>query len=185
MLFSELEVENFKKGLEISKGPGLEKSLGIILEGEAAVYKDSTVLNKLGPGSCFGAAAVFLEDEDCLTSIIAERNCALVFISAKRLKEYFASYPDMALDYIRFLSGRISFLNKKIESFTSPSAEDALWGWIIRKGNGRDSVTVKDGYAFLARELNISRASLYRALSSLENSGKIVKKGSEIEICSP
>ena len=185
MLFSELQVESFKKGMEISDGPGPKKSLGIILEGEAAVYKESTVLNKLSPGSCFGAAAVFLEKEDFLTSIRAEKNCALVFISAKRLKEYFASYPDMALDYIRFLSGRISFLNEKIESFTSPSAEDALWGWIISKAHGGNQITVKDGYAYLARELNISRASLYRALTSLENSGKIVKRGSEIEICSP
>lgn len=183
MVFSELEVQNFKKGQSIYTKQEFEKSLGIILEGEATVYKENAVLNRLTPGSLFGAAAVFSDGDEYVTTIRAEKKCAIVFITDEELQDYFVRFPDMALEYIKFLSGRIRFLNRKIDSFTSRSAEDALWGWLCNNRQADNQLVIKEGYAELARKLNVSRASLYRALAKLEDEGKIIKNGSKIKIC--
>ena len=88
----------------------------------------------------------------------------------------------MALSYIAFLSGRIQFLNRKIDSFTTNSAEDAVWRWLTAHGDAEGVVMVEGGLARLARELSIGRATLYRSLTQLEADGRIVKDGARIMI---
>ena len=59
-VFQTLAVQSFGRGESIYTQHEFRRSLGIILEGEAAVLKESnTLLNLLRPGSCFGAAALF------------------------------------------------------------------------------------------------------------------------------
>lgn len=178
-----LTVQSFQKGEVIYSQHHFQQSLGILLEGEASVQKESgTLLNLLKSGSCFGAAALFAPAEEYVTTIMARKACKVAFISNEELAELFRQYPDMALSYIRFLSGRIQFLNQKIDSFTTASAEDAVWQWLKAHQDEMGRVRVEGGFARLARELSIGRASLYRSLAQLEQSGQIVKNGAEIEI---
>lgn len=178
-----LAVQSFQKGDSIYTQHHFQKSLGIVLEGEAAVVKENgTLLNLLTSGNCFGAAALFAPAEEYVTSIVARKACKVVFISNGELAQLFRQYPDMAIDYIAFLSGRIQFLNQKIDSFTTPSAEDAVWQWILSQADEGGKVVVGGGFARLARELSIGRATLYRCLTQLEQDGRIVKDGAQIQI---
>ena len=113
---------------------------------------------------------------------MARKATKAVFLSDQELTRLFRAYPDMALSYITFLSGRIQFLNRKIDSFTIGSAEAAVWRWLTSHGDGEGSVTVEGGFARLARELSIGRATLYRSLAQLEADGRIVKDGARIMI---
>lgn len=180
-VFRTLTVQSFGKGEPIYTQQKFRRSLGIILEGEAAVLKESnTLLNLLRKGSCFGAAALFAPEKEYVTNIVARKATKVVFLSDEELTRLFRAYPDMALSYITFLSGRIRFLNRKIDSFTTNSAEDAVWRWLTVHGDEEGSVTVEGGYARLARELSIGRATLYRCLAQLETEGRIVKDGTRI-----
>ena len=182
-VFGKLKIQSFRKGDPIYTQHHFQKSLGIVLEGEAAVKKDNgTLLNLLKAGSCFGAAALFAPAEEYVTSIVAHKSCKVVFISGGELTQLFKKYPDMALDYIAFLSDRIQFLNQKIDSFTTPSAEDAVWQWILAHADGSGKAIAAGGFARLARELSIGRATLYRCLTQLEQEGKITKDGAQILI---
>ena len=182
-VFEKLDIKSFQKGEAIYTQHHFQKSLGIVLEGEAAVKKDKgTLLNLLKAGSCFGAAALFAPAEEYVTSIMAQKACKVVFISGEELAQLFRKYPDMALEYIAFLSGRIQFLNKKIDSFTTPSAEDAVWQWIQTHVDDSGRAVAVGGFARLARELNIGRATLYRCLALLKQEGKITKEGAQILI---
>lgn len=177
------EATYFTRGEIIYAQEHFQKSLGILLEGEAAVQKESgTLLNILKVGSCFGVAALFAEAEKYVTTITARKNCSVLFISNEELVDLFRTYPDMALDYIAFLSGRIQFLNQKIDSFTSARTEDAVWNWLLTHADDTDKVMVVGGFARLARELNMGRASLYRSLTQLEEAGRIKKEGAEIQL---
>ena len=177
------EITYFTRGEIIYSQEHFQKSLGILLEGEAAVQKESgTLLNLLKAGSCFGVAALFAETEKYVTTITARKNCSVLFISNEELINLFRTYPDMALDYIAFLSGRIQFLNQKIDSFTSARTEDAVWNWLLTHADDTNKVTVVGGFARLARELNMGRASLYRSLTQLEEAGRIKKEGAEIQL---
>lgn len=182
-VFEKLTPVSFQKGEPIYTQYHFQKSLGIVLEGEAAVKKDTgTLLNLLKAGSCFGAAALFAPAEEYVTSIVAHKACKVVFISNEELTQLFRKYPDMALDYITFLSGRIQFLNQKIDSFTTPSAEEAVWQWILTHADEDGKAVAIGGFARLARELSIGRATLYRCLTQLEQEGKITKDGAEIMV---
>lgn len=55
-----------------------------------------------------------------------------------------------------------------------------MWRWLTVHGDEEGSVTVEGGYARLARELSIGRATLYRCLAQLETEGRIVKDGTRI-----
>ena len=85
------------------------------------------------------------------------------------------------MSYIAFLSQRIRFLNRKIDSFTAPSAREALLRHLLEiHRDGAAEIT--GGYSQLARTLNIGRASLYRALDALEAEGCIRRDGKCITI---
>ena len=182
-VYARLRVEDFHKGQVSYSQHYFERSLGILLEGEAAVQKESgALLNLLQSGSCFGVAALFAPAEEYVTTITARKACKAAFISGETLAELFRQYPDMAMAYITFLSGRIQFLNQKIDSFAASSAEDAVYRWLLAHQDEAGRVKVGGGFARLARELNIGRASLYRSLTQLEQAGRIVKHGAEIEL---
>lgn len=53
------------------------------------------------------------------------RATKLLFISQARMSDYIARYPVVAENYIRFLSDRIRFLNRKIANFTNGRTETA------------------------------------------------------------
>ncbi len=183
-IFSSFSSHSFKKDEPIYTQHNFIKSLGIIMEGEAAVYNESgTLLNVLKPGNCFGAAALFSQTEEYVTSVIAKKKCIVLFISDGELKELFIKYPQTALSYLSFLSGRIQFLNRKIDAFTNPKIENAVWNWLLTQADDMGTVHVSMGYTALARTFSVGRASLYRALAELQNEGKIIKNGAEIQIC--
>lgn len=182
-VYRHLKVQDFFKGEVIYSQHHFERSLGILLEGEAAVQKESgALLNLLQSGSCFGAAALFAPADEYVTTITARKACKVAFVSGETLTDLFRQYPEMAMAYITFLSGRIQFLNQKIDSFVAPSAEDAVYRWLLAHQDEMGKVKIEGGFARFARELNIGRASLYRSLAQLEQSGRLVKHGAEIEL---
>ena len=134
------------------------------------------LLKTLGPGQCFGAAAIFCPAEDYVTTVQAREPSAVVFLPDQWLVELFGAYPQASVAYIAFLSQRIRFLNRKIDSFTAPSARETLSRHLLAaEVDGR--VEVAGGYSQLARGLNMGRASLYRALDALEGEGVIRREG--------
>lgn len=182
-IFQTLTADCFQKGEIIYSQHHFRHSLGILVEGAATVLKgNGTLLNLLEPGNCFGAAALFAPAEEYVTTVTARKVCRIVFLSSDKLTQLFEAHPNMALDYISFLSGRIQFLNRKIDSFTTPSAETAVWQWITFHADPTGIVRVDGGFARLAKELSIGRATLYRSLAQLEQEGRILKNGAEIRI---
>ena len=62
--------------------------------------------------------------------------------------------------------------NDKIGSFTAPTAQARLALWLLAHGPQPQV----ESYTQLSRELNLGRASLYRALESLEGEGIIQRQ---------
>ena len=172
-----LSAEVYPAGEVIYSPRRFRRAMGVVLEGRLAVLKGKELLLKtLGPGQCFGAAAIFCPAEDYVTTVQAREPSAVVFLPDQWLVELFGAYPQASVAYIAFLSQRIRFLNRKIDSFTAPSARETLYRHLLAaEVDGR--VEVAGGYSQLARGLNIGRASLYRALDALEGEGVIRRVG--------
>lgn len=181
-LVRDLTAETYPAGAIIYSRTRFRKAIGVLLEGRLSVLKGQELLLKtLEPGQCFGAAALFCPAEDYVTTVRAKTPSTLVFLPDHWLITLFENHPQTAVTYITFLSQRIRFLNRKIDSFTAPSAQDALLGHLLAiQRNG--VAEISGGYSQLARSLNIGRASLYRALDALEAEGRIRRDGKHIFI---
>ena len=91
----------------------------------------------------------------------------------------------VSFNYIRFLSGRVRFLNEKIDGLVSQNAPASLGNYLAlnaEPSGGKLIVRPTGSISALAEQLNISRASLYRAFDTLERGGLIKRNGREIEI---
>lgn len=179
-LFADLSAERYPAGAVIYSRTEFRRAMGVVLSGRLAVLKGKDLLlNTLGPGDCFGVAALFCPAEDYVTTVETKGPATLVFLDHGWLTGLFQRVPQAAVAYITFLSQRIRFLNRKIDSFTAPTAQEAVYRHMEETAReGR--VEINGGYSQLARTLNIGRASLYRALDALEGEGRIRRKGKTV-----
>ena len=91
----------------------------------------------------------------------------------------------IAENYIAYLSQRIYFLTDKIDAFTAGSAEMRLANRLINDSKIDEKgkrYTIVANLSLLARELDIGRASLYRAFDFFESVGAIIREGKKIFI---
>lgn len=172
----------FSLGEVIYSETQFTRAIGFVLEGEVLVKKGQVELNRIKAGQCFGAAAVFCDSSEYLTRIEARKKSRILFFNAEELTELFKVYPEAALAYMAFLSGRIQFLSRKIEAYTQPHSQDSLLTYLKRHQDAKGNVQIEGGFARLSRELSMSRASLYRALDKLEEEGIIHRSQSLIHI---
>ena len=154
---------------------GYHGKLGILLEGKLLVENGSgTPLNHLEPGALFGVSAVFTNQKAYVTDIYAEEDATLLLLGEKELQELFTEDFTVSRNYLSFLTGRIRFLNWKIDLFTASTAEQKLLCWIRHQcrlsytPSGAEELIVDVGsMSHLAMLLGMGRASLYRAVDIL------------------
>lgn len=171
----------YEKGSVIFDEMHFRKSLGIILSGEVRVEKNTAdghrlKMSRMGPGGCFGAAAMFHDRDRYLTVITAEKNTEVLFLSQELITWSMQRDPVITENYIAYLSERIWFLNTKISALTAGTAEQRLAVYLLEHGGASGSMTE------LSQLLNIGRASLYRALDTLEAQGFISRGNKSLEI---
>ena len=182
---SEYRLEMYRAGEKIYDCESFENSIAFILDGDISVYRahsgKRTLLTKLKSGDSFGVAALFGNDEVFPTAIYAKSDSKVMFISQERMETLIRNFPQIAINYIEFLSGRIRFLNGKIDSFASRSAEEKTAKFLLSNCDG-DKLKSSLNMTQISSSLGIGRASLYRILGSLEEAGAIERKNSEIII---
>ncbi len=180
----------FEKGESIYSSHAFRRALGLLLEGEAQVYRQDgegprVVMNRLLPGNVFGAAALFGEGEAYVTEIAARKAAVVLFLSQEQVVGWMRTYFSIAENYIRFLTGRIRFLNEKIAGFTAGPADERLQRYLLDNRGEDGRVRLPGSMSELAQMLNIGRSSLYRSLDALRASGFIRREGRSIFIDKP
>lgn len=160
--------------------------LGLVLEGRVVVEKDGGILlNALGPGDCFGAATLFCDTVQYVTTVRAVSAAQVLFLRREALEQLFAALPATAVNYITFLSGRIQFLNRQLHRFTAPSAEETLLRYLEseqKAAGDQNPLRLRLSLSRLAETLNMGRSSLYRSLQLLESQGRIRREGRSITL---
>lgn len=181
-----LDRQDFPREAVIYDEGHFRRAIGFVLSGKVAVLKPGgLLLNRLQPGDCFGAAAMFSPIAEYVTTIRAESACTIGFLDEGQLTAIFREAPQVAINYITFLSGRIQFLNRKIDSFTQSSTEQTLSHWLQSHAGAGGQVVVQGGLSQLARQLHMGRASLYRGLDAMESRGEIAREGNHITLLNP
>ena len=131
----------------------------------------------MAAGDVFGAVSVFGDWGENFSSIIAKTDTTLYYLSEESLKQALTQFPDFALNYIRFLTDRVRFLNRRLDTFCAGETQNKLYEFLITQADDNGEVKFDINMTELARRLNIGRTSLYRDISLLEQSGLIKRNG--------
>jgi CRP-like cAMP-binding protein len=183
------ELTSFAKGETIYSPNSYQRKVGFVVSGECEVCRikhdgGRVKLNTLLRGESFGISAVF-SDDDFPTVIYAARRSEVIFVSREELLALINAIPEVALNIIRFQNSRIAFLNKKIETFSAGTVEEKLACLILDEYKKQASTELALNRMKTADKLGVGRASLYRALDSLADSGVIKLETKKIFIIDP
>lgn len=181
------ELKRFAPGETIYSPSEFKTKIGFVISGSCAVERQrgdgvSIPLNKLAPGDAFGVLSVFSDKEEFPTFIKAKKESDVLFFDKSDVLYLIKSEPEVAVNLVYFLGNRIAFLNDKLSTFSADNTEQKVAKFLLyeaRKGGGQ---TFNFNCKKTAEALNIGRASLYRAIDSLTESGIIKLENKIINI---
>ena len=179
---SDCTVGEYSKNDIVFSKTSFTRSLGIVLGGKLRVIKENAdkrpiVMSTLQSGSMFGAAALFNSQGEYVTQITAIEHSRILFLPQRLIKRMIEREPEIAENYIRYLSERILFLHRKIYFLTAGTAEQRLASFLLDNLSEGEYSEMPMPMHRLADALNMSRASLYRAFDLLIESGAVSKQG--------
>ncbi len=169
----EFSYREFPSKSEIFSPECFEQSIGFVYSGSVRVYKASkskeTLLNTLGKGKSFGAAALFGNKPEYPTRITAKGDTVIIFLCGKNLEKVMKASHRVTMNYIAFLSEKIRFLNDKINGFAARSVEEKVAKYITDKTTPAINSFSVENLSKTASLLGIGRASLYRTLKEFHS----------------
>lgn len=189
LLRNEPIASSYKKGELIYSSASSERLVGFIVSGGCEVRRERgscgpVLLNLLGRGDSFGILSVF-SDGDFPTSVYAARSCEILFFTDRQIQSFIAASPTVNQNLIRFLAGRIAFLNKKIATFSGNRVEDRLAAFLLCEAEKYSSDVFPFNYVKCGEEINAGRASVYRAVNALCEAGLISVSEKQVNILDP
>ena len=174
--------QTFQKGKVIYDSKRAQRALALVINGNVRVQHGRVVMNELCAGDVFGAAALFGDDDPFPTTVTAQTTCSILFIPQKTVSAWMSAVPRIGENYIRFLSDRIRFLNRRLSTLTAGHTDGKLWRYLLTHRDADGIVRLTGGVTELARILDMGRSSLYRCLDALTDAGKIQRHGKEITV---
>ncbi len=174
----------YRRGEVVYSTDTFRRAVGLIVRGSVIVRSSGeVVINRLHAGEIFGVAALFDSEQDAyVTEITAAEDTAVRFIPQELMSRLLAEFPSVAERYIRFLSDRVRFLNRKLSALTVGNTENRLYHYLFSHQDEQGTVRLPDTMTELAKALNMGRSSLYRALDTLVQEGILIKVGKTYRI---
>lgn len=181
--YSDTAICEFHAGEEICSPLSREVPLGILTSGKARIYsadnEKKVLIKSISDGALFGISTIYSDDSLFPTRICAKSTCKVLFISNNAVKKLIENDKNVMRAFLRILSNKIVYLNRKINSLTAGSSERKLS--VFLSENSKDGVfTFTTSASALAAMLDIGRASLYRAFDKLESDGFIERKNKTV-----
>lgn len=179
---AQTEEQSYCKGDTIYTPQVAKRALAMVMEGHVRVWQGRVPMNDLVEGDVFGAAALFGTDEEYPSTIVAESDCRVMFIPQETVVLWMKEVPQVAENYVGFLSDRIRFLNRRLATLTAGQADGKLWRYLLAHRDEDGVIFVAEGMSALAERLDMGRSSLYRSLDALVLAGRIRRDRKKIYI---
>lgn len=162
MPFSLLKGENLQELQE-------RETMGFLLSGKLEVSNLHGVLYyNICPGEFIGMEDLFSEVIPVVECCVkAKTNSVLTFLKKQQLRDLLEENAQIRGNYFIMLADQVHHSVNRLQQFTAPTPGIAL-GMYLMQHEEQGIVRLVDGFAGLARRLNVSRATLYRSLAELE-----------------
>ncbi len=187
LVISSGEIVSFDPGKEFLIDNNCSSHIGIILEGKAVVYSglgsESTPLRFLTSGDIYGVAGIFL-DQPIVSKIYAINHCCVFMLTKEHIYDLFKHDTDgtFRTSLLVLLSKKVRFLNNRFRNVCAGTNEQKLALYLLSNATDSGTIHVKVPMKDLAAALGMGRASLYRAIESLEKSGYITRDSDSFTI---
>lgn len=156
------------------------RCLGVLLDGQLEVRRESLLVSRLRAGELFGAAGLFGGGDAYPTTLTALTDCRLVLIPQEEVRRLVREDGAFAEGYVTYLSGRIRFLSSRLDTVSADSGEGKLARYLLSAADSDGRVTISATQ--LCQRLGVGRATLYRAFETLERTGAAARSGKSITI---
>lgn len=177
-------VHSFKKNEPVAVAGEKMSGLGLVLEGEVLVAKESAAGNRVimsvdGPGVIFGEMAAFSPEGKWPATVIARRNTTIMFLHQGKIvgscENACSSHQLLVSNMLGILSEKALLLNRKVEYLLIKSLRGKISAFLLEqyKKTGRDTFMLPMNRNELADFLNVTRPSLSREMSRLREEGVI------------
>ena len=184
-----IEEKSYHRADVIYSPDGFEKKIGFVYRGECTVGRQSggTVvpLNIIKECDSFGIVTVFSDRDEFPTLVKAKVPSTVLFFSDKDIHSLVRLDSRIAINVIEFLTAKINFMNDKVAAFSGGCVEEKLASYLLGLKRKYGSCEFDFNKKKSAEALNCGRASLYRAIASLETEGYISFENKKIHINDP
>lgn len=184
LLRANVSVRSFETGEYLFRATDTTDRLGVILRGSADVSRVSEDglmhMSTLRRNDLFGAASLFGGDMSYVTDIRCNEPVRVLIIPEEIVLALLSENRTVLLNYLRYLNSRIRFLNRRLDAFSKNTVPAKLMSFLMSEA--KDGVYTVKSCTKLSESLCVSRATLYRALDTLESDGKIRRDKKTITI---
>jgi CRP-like cAMP-binding protein len=197
-LFSDLGEENTEKLLKSASFAAYHAGcditaftqgrLTVIASGSANVYSNdaesNTLLRVLSVGDVFGVAGLLSGYTDISRIIVKSGKLSVISIPKEEILSLISDDPGFARKYVSLLEQKIVFLNRRILAFTAGTCERRLATFLNSVSSEEQFEVGPIAFSSLAMQLNMGRASFYRALDAFEKDGLIRRETKTLYVLS-
>lgn len=165
-------VLSFKRGEPVCETQNRTECVGIIISGSLTVEaNEGCSVSVMRRGGEFGICNIFVNDS-MPTKLWARVGTKVLFIPKDEFARLLGIDNGLMYRYVRLCNEKMLYLAERLRLISISDATERLLHYLRSKAeNGAVRLSISKDE--LARQLGISRSSLFRALNSLETSGII------------
>lgn len=172
-------IKEFKRGDTVSEIQNGIDCLGIVIFGSLSVAaNEGSSVSVMKRGGEFGICNIFVK-EDMPTLLKARVQSSVCFIPKEEFIRLLSKDSSLMYRYVRLCNEKMLYLAARLRLISISDCTERLMYYLKTKAvNGEVKLSVSKDE--LARQLGISRSSLFRALLALESDGRITQNASRI-----
>lgn len=178
------KISAYEKYQFIAAAGDVFESIGILLSGEAAVYRenaagDRVMITPLVPGDLFGEMLAFSGTQTWPVSVLAQENCDVLFLGKQKIigacEGMCPWHRALIENLLKILSEKALFLNKKVEYLSIKSMRGRIATYLLEQSKKtRSSIFMLPlSRNDMADFLNVSRPSMSREMARMRDEGLI------------
>ena len=174
-------LKSFRRGDKVYERQDGIDCVGIVLQGSLGVEaNEKSSVSVLRRGAEFGICNIFVK-EKMPTKLTARVQSKVLFLPKEDFAKLLGQDNGLMYRYVRLCNKKMIYLAERLRLISISDCTERVF-YYIRANAEYGTLRLRISKDELARELGISRSSLFRAISILTEQGKIVETGNVIEV---